>query len=60
MGGEGAGPLGSFIQVVRGVNGEALLHEELVVVSYPELGEPDAAIPTMKEVKFLLRFPSRN
>ena len=45
MGGGGAGPLGSFIQVVRGDNGEALLHEELVVVGHPELGESDGGDP---------------
>ena len=57
VGGGGAGSLGSLVLVIWGDHREAVLHEELVVVCQPE--NLAAAIPTTKEVKFLLRLPSR-
>ena len=43
--GGGAGSLGSLILVIRGDHGEAILHEELVVVRQSELGEPGGSNP---------------
>ena len=37
VGGGGAGSLGSLVLVIRGDHGEAVLHEESIVVSQPEL-----------------------
>ena len=53
VGGGGAGPLGLLSRVLSGSHEGAILHEELSSENLMD------TIPTMKEVKVLLRFPAR-